>query len=73
QNFFVADDNIYIKTYQRKNSLEKYIIMDLKGNIQKTVFLPESSPNLFTFKSNRFYYLVENEEDEIWELHSVDI
>ena len=73
QDFFVADDNVYIKTYQRRNDLEKYIILDLKGNILKTVFLPESLPHLFAFKNNRFYYLVENEEDEIWELHSVEI
>jgi hypothetical protein len=73
QDFIVSDGNVYVKTYKRRNSMEEYVILDLKGNIRKRTFLPMAYPNLFTFKDNRFYYLVENDDEEIWELHSVEM
>lgn len=71
KNFWVANDRIYVRTYDITESEEKYIIMDLKGNILKTVFLPETSWETLTFSQNKFYYLAENEEDEVWDLHVI--
>jgi hypothetical protein len=71
QNLFVADGSVYIKTYKHQNGLEEYVILDLEGNIKKRIFLPTAPANLFSFKDNRFYYLKENEGEEVWELHSV--
>ncbi len=73
QDFFVIDGNVYIKTYNRKNGLEEYVILDLKGNTRAEVFLPKASYNLFTFTNERYYYLVENDDEETWELHSEEI
>jgi hypothetical protein len=70
-NFWVFDDRIYVKTYEITDTKEKFIIMDLKGNIIKTVFLPRTYKELLTFDKNRFYYLAESEE-EGWELREVD-
>lgn len=73
QDFSVSDGNVYIKTYYRKNNLEKYVVLDLKGNIRAEVLLPQASHNLFTFADERFYYLVENDSEDTWELHSEEI
>jgi len=73
QDFFVIEGNVYIKTYNRKNDLEEYVILDLKGNIRAEVFLPKASYNLFTFTNERFYYLVDNDDEETWELYSEEI
>lgn len=73
QDFFVIDGNVYVKTYNRKNDLEEYVILDLKGNIRAEVFLPKATYNLFTFTSERFYYLVDNEDKETWELYSEEV
>ena len=73
QDFFVIDGNVYVKTYNRKNELEEYVILDLKGNIQTEVFLPKASYNLFTFTNERCYYLVDNEDEEKWELYSEEV
>lgn len=56
--------------------------MDMKGNIQKEVFIPGfNKPSLMskllgvklsTIERDKIYYLVENEEEE-WELHVEEI
>ncbi len=72
-NFWVVDDKIYIKTYDITGKEEKYIIMDIKGTILKTVFLPMTYMEILTFNKNKFYYLMESENDDGWVLHSVDL
>jgi hypothetical protein len=70
-NFWVLDDRIYVKTYDITETKQKYIILDLKGNILKTVFLPKAFKEILTFNKNKFYYLEDNEE-EGWVLQVVD-
>lgn len=72
-NFWVVDNRIYVKTYNITDTKEKYIIMDLKGNILKTLFLPKSYMEILTFCKNKFYYLKESEDDEGWALHSLEL
>ena len=61
------------KTYGTKNKKEEYIILDLKGNFLKKVFLPETPSILAAIYNNKFYSLKDNEEKEEWELHCLDI
>lgn len=72
-NFWVLDDKIYVKTYDITKTTEKYIIMDLKGNILKTLFLPKTKKDLLTFANDTFYYLEESEDDEGWVLYAVNL
>lgn len=69
----VSDDRIYVKKYGSENGKEKYVILDFKGNLIKTIFLPAASERLFSVNNNMFYYIAENEDGEVWELHSVRI
>ena len=70
-NFWVTDNRIYVKTYELKDRTEKYVIMDIKGNTIKTVFLPWSFKELLAFNNNTFYYLEDSEEEESWVLHTI--
>jgi hypothetical protein len=70
-NFWVIDDLIYVKTHDITDTKQKYIIMDLKGNIRKELFLPIVYREILTFHNNTFYYLEDNEEEEIWVLNAV--
>ncbi|MCK4764523.1 MAG: hypothetical protein KAW12_20150 [Candidatus Aminicenantes bacterium] len=72
-DFIVTDDKIYVKTYKSQNKKDEYIILGLNGDIEKRVFLPWVGNRLYSIKNGRFYYLRENEEAELWELHSMDI
>lgn len=75
--FWVNSGNIYVVTDKLKKEKEKnnrqreLVVLDLKGKVLKKVFTPAS--NLCATDKNRFYYLQENQEDEVWEIHSVEI
>ena len=73
QFFIVSSDKIYVKTYGTKNKKEEYIILNLKGNFLKKVFLPETPSILAAIYNNKFYFLKDNEEKEEWELHCLEI
>jgi len=64
RNLSVTDNHIYVKTYDITDKTEKYIIIDLNGNIEKEVFLPIAFMETFTFNNNKFYYLKESDDDE---------
>lgn len=81
----ITNDKIYVSTFERKDNKEKCIIMDLKGNIISTSYLPITGQSSFSASSmgkdnrfygiadNKFYYLIENEDEEVWELHAMEI
>jgi hypothetical protein len=81
QDMTVADNHIYVKTPHKKNDDAEFIIMDLKGNTLKKVYLPEVKKTkvldevlgrparFYKIYRNKFYYLHENEEVEEWELY----
>jgi len=81
----VTDEQIYVKTYQKQGDKDEFIIMDLKGNILKTVYLPAVKESgfgnevlgrmakFYKIYKKKFYYLHENEEEEEWEVHVIPI
>ncbi len=81
RDILVRDGKIYVRTYITKDGKEKYHILDLKGNELKTVFLPKpilaalvmrlvNRPvRFYDIAGDYFYYLVENEDEEEWEIH----
>jgi hypothetical protein len=84
-HFEIYNDKIYVSTFVRKDNKEKCIIMDLNGNIIGTSYLPITGQSSFSASSmgknnrfygiagNKFYYLKENEDEEVWELHAAEI
>jgi hypothetical protein len=68
-DFFVSDGRLYVKTYVIKEAKEEFKVLDTKGNLIKTIYLPQSQKRLFAFYKNSFFYLKENEEEEEWELY----
>lgn len=70
--FWVTENRIYIKTFDLKGDMDKYIVLDLKGKILAEKWLPNTRAVYLksTFFNDRFYYLKENDNGEGWELHS---
>ncbi|MCK5005188.1 MAG: hypothetical protein KAS21_08875 [Candidatus Aminicenantes bacterium] len=67
-----GDSNkIYVTTFREMNEKSEIIVLDLNGNIIKTCYVPKAS--LSNIQKGKFYYLVDKEEDEVWELHSVNL
>jgi hypothetical protein len=82
QDMVVSEGKIHVSTYIKRENTEKYIVLDLNGKIINTKFLPVPQQptypvrvlgkdnKYYGFANNRYYYLVENEGDENWELHA---
>ena len=78
QDMFVEDERIYVITFKKQKGDTECIIMDLQGNEKKRVFIP--LPELvgmdyyakYDIYNRAFYTLVENEDEEVWELHRSD-
>ena len=74
-----SGNRLYVRTYNMKDGKDEYIVMDLKGNVMKKVFISSSfepsinsqiaGGRLSSIENGKLYYLLENEDDEEWELH----
>jgi hypothetical protein len=91
QTFTVADEKIFVVTYKKKNLNSEVLVLDLKGKLLKTFYLPlfkkdevfyrSIENNIFRRKNNstfainhgKLYQILENEDQETWELHITDI
>ena len=80
KSFNVADGKLYVATYKIEKNKMEFVVLDLKGNLLKNVFLPIKNPEdmnrenfYYSICSGKLYHLVENEDSEEWELHIHDI
>jgi hypothetical protein len=83
QELKISGKKIYIRTFKLKDNKSEYVVMDLKGNIIKRVYLPrvDNVPfmskiigaKLHTIYNDKLYYLQENEDEEKWELYMEEI
>lgn len=85
QDILIADKLLYIKTSLENEGKAEFIVMDFAGNELKRTFLPELKTTqivnilfarparLFKIYQGKYYYLIENEDDEEWELHFTNI
>jgi hypothetical protein len=75
----ISGDRLYVMTFNEKNGKDEYIVMDLKGKVIKKIFIPGflegsvlgqiSGSKLYSISKGNLYYLLENEDDEEWELY----
>ncbi|MGE5343133.1 MAG: hypothetical protein ACM3SY_16790 [Candidatus Omnitrophota bacterium] len=76
QKIEVNKGKIYIYTYNFKGNEREVIITDLKGKVLKKIFVPLMyfiNGIDYTIDDDNFYYVIENEESEEWELHMVNL
>lgn len=78
REFFVIGEKIFVLTYSGKPGKEELIVFDNTGKFQKTVNLPLQAANAhelypFNFSGDKVYQLLENEENEEWELHAFPV
>jgi hypothetical protein len=63
----VADDMIYVKTFKTQENKREFIILDLKGNEIKRVYLEQA--DMWVIRGGRYYFLSFSDEDEEWSLN----
>jgi|GEM_PF-7081769 len=69
---------LYVASYQEEKKKNAVHIFDIKGPFKKTCWVTMDNENLmepipFVFENGKFYQLVENVDDETWELHVQDL
>lgn len=80
-DLIVDSGHVYVLTFRRKQEKSEFFIFDLEGKLVKKTFLPLKSlgnyVGVFFFpyciKNNYLYQLIDNEEDEVWELQRFSI
>ncbi len=77
RNYHVVDDKVLVLTYKEKEGKSQLYIYSLEGKLLKTVYVPladvemllPSQYNYYTITEGKLYKLVENLDEEVWELH----
>jgi hypothetical protein len=74
----VTDGKIYVHTFIEKDGKTGFLIFDTKGKFLEKQFLnvylkKMLEPYPFTIKNGKLYQLVENIDEEEWELFMTDI
>lgn len=78
QYFFGDDNMLYVMTWQREKGKNEFQLFDMKGKFLKKVMIPLKyqdclSPFPLDVKNGKVYQLVENMDEEEWELHVSDL
>ena len=73
KNFFVTDNRIYVHTFKRTDSGDEFYILDKSGKMISKKIIPVALNNIiedypYFVESGKLYNLVENEDEEEWEL-----
>lgn len=79
KNFKVDKDLIYVQTWKQNELKEsEFLIFNLKGKYVRTIYLPVEPDNIETdypylIHNGQFAQLIENLDEEAWELHIMPI
>ncbi len=70
----VTDEKIYVPTFNQQENKIEFLILDVKGKLLKRQFLQLHSkqpiePYPYTIHNGKLYQLLENLDEEEWELH----
>ena len=77
----VIGERLYIQTYRQKGDLSEFLFIDFSGKLIKKLFLPGTDrlqlrlnpASTYDFQNGRYYYLVEDLDEEQWELHVMNV
>ncbi len=74
--FFIGKNKIYFLTYKKVDNNREVIICDWNGKSVRKKYIPWIDFQLYriyTIWNDKFYWLVENEDIEEWELHESEL
>jgi hypothetical protein len=76
-DLIVDGGHVHVLTFRREQEKSEFFIFDLEGKLVKKTFLPLKPLGDYAgvfflpycIKNNYLYQLIDNEEEEVWELH----
>lgn len=77
-HMWVTDGRIYIMTFKREGAASEFLIYDTDGKFIKRTMVPFYHLNVLfraptDIKDGKLYQIIENDEEEEWELHRIPI
>ncbi len=74
RNFSISDGIIYVQTYKKSDQGTEVLLFETGGKFLKKRFVPIKDINIFDYypyaiHQKKLYQIVENEDEEVWELH----
>ena len=79
RNILLDQEKMYVATYNHRGTEVEFIVFDLKGKFLEEVFIdikgeaPLNFTYLYTIFNGETYQLIENAEEEQWEMHITPI
>lgn len=75
---WVVGGKIYVMTYKREGGSSEFIVLDTAGKLIKRTMVPYHHQNVLErapsdFRDGKLYQIIENEDEEEWELHVTPI
>lgn len=76
--FLPTDEHLYVLTWEKKGNKILFVVFDLEGNLKVNRYVPFTVvrgilPSPFWVRNGKLYQLIENEEDEQWEMFAYPI
>lgn len=74
--FYVGKNKCYFLTYKRIGNNREVVVCDWKGNNIRKAYIPWVNYwdlRNYTIWEDKFYWLVDNQDTEEWELHVADV
>jgi hypothetical protein len=77
-SFFAADNILYVMTWIRENEKNQFHTFDMKGKFLKKIWIPlvyqsYLEPYPIDIRNGKLYQLIENMDEETWELYISEI
>ena len=75
----MVDGKLYVNGYLNADGMTQFAMYDMKWNLVKggiLLRLPEANARdlyPYTIKDDKLYQLVDNDDEEVWELHIHDL
>ena len=86
KDFWVTDKRIYVQTHKVQQGTDQFFVFSKEGQFLGERYLPSlNNPYLMgyymagigarmsVFADGHYYYLMENEEEDLWEVHRVKV
>jgi hypothetical protein len=74
RNFSISQGKIYVLTFKKMKGYSELVVLDLKGNFLKKTMIPLKEKDIYYYPyciyQEHFYQLVENADQEQWELEA---